>query len=72
MTRHVRFTCWCISVPSSANLKAAQGIGMIVNQAKFTAEGQEKYFWKMFFLGNKNSDLVCFSLFGVLGIFSLL
>ena len=41
--------------------KAAQAVGGIVNQAKFTTEAQENFSWKIFFLGNENG----FGFFGI-------
>ena len=47
---------------------AASELGVVVNQAKFTAKKQENLLWENGFLGNENGKILCFNLVWVFGI----
>ena len=48
--------------------KAAQGVGVVVNQAKFITEEQENFLWENGFLGGKNGEILCYTYVWVFGI----
>ena len=48
--------------------KAAQGVGVVINQAKFITEDQENFLWENGFLGSKNREILCYTLVWVFGI----
>ena len=51
------------------NEKAASGLGVVVNQAKFIAKEQENILWEnAFFIGKENGKILCFNLVWVFGI----
>ena len=48
--------------------KAAQGVGVVINQAKFITEDQENFLWENGFLGSKNREILCYTLVWVFSI----
>ena len=46
--------------------KVAQGIGVVVNQAKFIREEQENFLWENGFLGSENGFWFGFLAFSLL------
>lgn len=48
--------------------KAAQGVGVVINQAKFITEDQENFLWENGFLGSKNREILCYTLVCIFGI----
>ena len=48
--------------------KAAQGVGVVINQAKFITKDQENFLWENGFLGSKNREILCYTLVWVFGI----
>ena len=48
--------------------KAAQGVGVVVNQAKFIAKEQEDFLWENGSLKSENGKILCFNLVWVFGI----
>ena len=42
--------------------KAAQGVGVVVNQAKFVTEEQENFLWENDFIGSENGEILCYTL----------
>ena len=48
--------------------KAAQGVGVVVNQPKFITEEQENVLWENGFSGSENGEILCYTVVWVFGI----